>query len=794
MPNDYFSNEEASTLNRDYNLFEMSEADRQTNEKTIETNDRTIAKNAGNEIDENDDTIESTLAETTDNRDEGISNDSSDSSSSTGSSDEDDCSDKDEKVDENAEFSSQEEDGQQRRIHEDLSTGENRSVARRKCSFVEFCRKNKFNVQPKLQFLWSIKPADRIVCDERVLRWCGFTGPYKHVKRSFRAALSRCFPDGLFESRSDSSENRRKNVVLSGHEFEFLLMNMSTDRARHTRRMFCNLKFLMQRYNAYERQWERSKKSKKLRAALPSMPKKCPMRCSFVKNNLDDVFADILVDESGPKRYCFSLYRVDEVAELRTNTVDKRRKVKVSRMTDDENTDVEEDSVAVARTCDEKDIARGWFVIRRRIGSYKTIEKKYTRKYPSAVRMFYCEYTDEEFNPYMLLKKQIAFRYDKCSFRYVGNVFYVYSNNDGELPSDDDVVIMINNVFDKLRSTDPHAVESIDSNKSTFAPVSEESNGVEQSSDQVSKNGVEKSTKRIDEEEKTGRQDSEEKNDEQKLGDEEADDGTEERIDEEGYACGGAIDGATDATRIKKPLVRGGKNIRQTVVDSTNDECDVSMDTDADDDEEEREDSDREQSENDEKREDDGNDAFNYTGLTGDETKDQRCDEETDLANCLIESNVEDGIENDGDVASQEDGDVVATIDGGTDDVHLDMTDFLISKKDLRTDNNVTSEDKERDEAISSLDEFCQAAMTVDEATSTTTSTTSTTTSTTPKKRRKDETTKKTNDRTENHRRKSEKSEKRKREAVDSSSETTSKRSSHNRSKKVRSSDALEKS
>lgn len=777
MPSEYFSDVEVSTLSREHNLCEMSEVKEQTIENKIEKNDRKTEELAESEPNENDDTIESIVTEVAESTDEDAEDDSSESSSSTCcSSDEDDRSDNEEKADDTVESSPRKEPQRD----EDQSTNENRTQARRKCSFVEFCRKNKFNVQSKLQFLWNIKPADRIVCDERVLRWCGFTGPYKHVKRSFRAALSRCFPDGLFESRSDANENRRKNVVLSGHEFEFLLMNMSTDRARHTRRMFCNLKFLMQRYNAYERQWERSKRSKKLRAVLPSMPKNCPMRCSFVKNNMDDVFADILVDESGPKRYCFSLYRVDDVTELRTDTVDKRRKVKASPVVDDdENTDAEEDSAAVARVSDEKDIVKGWFVIRRRIGSYKTIEKKYTRKYPSAVRMFYCEYTDEEFNPYMLLKKQIAFRHDKCSFRYVGNVFYVYSNNDGVLPSDDDVAIMINNVFDKLRSADPNAVVILDSNKSMCVSTSDESNCVEHF-DRVAKNDEEEKTVGPVDAKENSVENEEEKNEQGREEEESVDGAEEERNEDNERVSGATIEVATDATRIKMPLVRGGKNIRQNVDETTNDARDVATDTDLDDEEEDgREDLDQEMRAREETCDDEPNDASNEPDSIDDGAGHPNCDEETGARNCVVETEVEDDIKRDRDVVREEDGNnIVATVD----EVPLDMNDFLISKKNVCSNDIATSRDEE--EAVSTLEAFCQAAMTVCETSAVKSRT---------KKPRKNSTTIK-NDRAENQRRKNEKSEKRKLDAVDSSLEAVAKRSSHIRSKKARSTDSHERS
>lgn len=107
---------------------------------------------------------------------------------------------------------------------------------------------------PVNKIFWNIGLTRKIVINEDMLDYMGYSGPFNIKNNSFRRLLYKNIQIDYYEV-ADTRDIRKKYVVLDGIDFEALLMQMRTPKADELRTLFSLMKMSMTKYCEYEKQY-----------------------------------------------------------------------------------------------------------------------------------------------------------------------------------------------------------------------------------------------------------------------------------------------------------------------------------------------------------------------------------------------------------------------------------------------------------------------------------------------------------------------------------------------------------
>lgn len=126
-----------------------------------------------------------------------------------------------------------------------------------KLTYTEVCKKYGIDItnDRRNAFFWNLLSNSKIVINEDVLTWCGYSGEYRNMKTSF-AHLLRKNSHILYNEIRDEKNDRKSYYVLESLDFETLLMQMRSRKAQEIRELFTYLKHISTQYIKYEKYYK----------------------------------------------------------------------------------------------------------------------------------------------------------------------------------------------------------------------------------------------------------------------------------------------------------------------------------------------------------------------------------------------------------------------------------------------------------------------------------------------------------------------------------------------------------
>lgn len=137
-----------------------------------------------------------------------------------------------------------------------------------KLSFPEFCNYYGMDIENNIRnrILWRIQLSQKVVVDEMMLDFIGYTGlTYNHKRNAFKKLLLHNthidYEEKLVKS-DDNNENKDDDsgnqyiYVVSTLDFETLMHQIRTLKVVELRELFTLIKFIMNKYSDYEKYFE----------------------------------------------------------------------------------------------------------------------------------------------------------------------------------------------------------------------------------------------------------------------------------------------------------------------------------------------------------------------------------------------------------------------------------------------------------------------------------------------------------------------------------------------------------
>jgi len=128
-----------------------------------------------------------------------------------------------------------------------------------KLSLNEVCAKFDLDIENdnRNRIFWNININQRVLVNEDVLGYLGYSGKTYHQKKIAFFKLLRKNDYIKYSEIACDSDPRKKYYVLSSLDFESLIMQMRTDKVVELRNMFSKMKYIITKYNEYEKFYER---------------------------------------------------------------------------------------------------------------------------------------------------------------------------------------------------------------------------------------------------------------------------------------------------------------------------------------------------------------------------------------------------------------------------------------------------------------------------------------------------------------------------------------------------------
>lgn len=130
-----------------------------------------------------------------------------------------------------------------------------------KLSYTEVCKKFGIDIlnDRRNSFFWNLLSNDKIIINDEVLDWCGYSGEYRTKKTNFSHLLKKN-NHILYNEIRDEKNQRKYYFVLEPLDFESLLMQMRSPKAREIRELYSYLKYISTQYTRYEKYYEEHSK------------------------------------------------------------------------------------------------------------------------------------------------------------------------------------------------------------------------------------------------------------------------------------------------------------------------------------------------------------------------------------------------------------------------------------------------------------------------------------------------------------------------------------------------------
>lgn len=126
-----------------------------------------------------------------------------------------------------------------------------------KLSYTEICTKFGIDIENdrKNAFFWNLLLTAKIVVNDDLLSWCGYTGEYKNMKMHFMALLKKN-THMAYSEIEDAQYRKKRYIVMESLDFESLLMQMRSRKAQEIRKLYSILKHISTQYTKYEKYFE----------------------------------------------------------------------------------------------------------------------------------------------------------------------------------------------------------------------------------------------------------------------------------------------------------------------------------------------------------------------------------------------------------------------------------------------------------------------------------------------------------------------------------------------------------
>lgn len=127
-----------------------------------------------------------------------------------------------------------------------------------KLSYSEVCLKYGVDIENdrKNAFFWNMSMGDRVIVNDDLLSWCGYSGQYKNQKNNFTQLVKKN-PQITYTEIKDEQNPRKSFIVLDTLAFESLLMQMRSPKAREIRELYYYFRHISTQYIKYEKYYEK---------------------------------------------------------------------------------------------------------------------------------------------------------------------------------------------------------------------------------------------------------------------------------------------------------------------------------------------------------------------------------------------------------------------------------------------------------------------------------------------------------------------------------------------------------
>jgi len=128
-----------------------------------------------------------------------------------------------------------------------------------KISVTEVCGKFDIDIDNdrKNRFFWNIQLDKKVVVNEQLLDWLGYSGSRYSLKKVVMTKLLAKNPHIRYEEITDDTDPRKKYYVLDAVDFEGIMMQMRTEKVRELRELFSLMKMIIVKYCEYEKFYEK---------------------------------------------------------------------------------------------------------------------------------------------------------------------------------------------------------------------------------------------------------------------------------------------------------------------------------------------------------------------------------------------------------------------------------------------------------------------------------------------------------------------------------------------------------
>lgn len=132
-------------------------------------------------------------------------------------------------------------------------------VSPTKLTLKEVCAKFDLDIENdhRNRVFWNINITQKVLVNDDVLDFIGYAGSYKYKKYSMTKLLKKN-PHIEYSEIKDEENSQKKYYVLSALDFESIMMQMRTPKIIELRYLFSLMKFILTKYNEYEKCYEKS--------------------------------------------------------------------------------------------------------------------------------------------------------------------------------------------------------------------------------------------------------------------------------------------------------------------------------------------------------------------------------------------------------------------------------------------------------------------------------------------------------------------------------------------------------
>lgn len=252
-----------------------------------------------------------------------------------------------------------------------------------KISYADVCIKFGIDVvnDRRNAFFWNLNWQQKVIINDEVLEWCGYSGKYKNMKTGF-AQLLKKNTHISYEEIPDEKNKRKFYFVLEPRDFETLLMQMRSPKAREIREIYADLKNISIIYTLYEKYYAEYRENLAVESNLQLV------------RSVDRLEGLMERAEKRDYEMCDKLDKMgNEMADIKTNlnakVVDRLRE-EVSPLVAPESINTKKERcLALINTKPGYE----WYIVRRQRETFNSamdkVLEKYKKEKPSVVKRWY---------------------------------------------------------------------------------------------------------------------------------------------------------------------------------------------------------------------------------------------------------------------------------------------------------------------------------------------------------------------------------------------------------------------